>query len=247
VLPATGQLERADITLFTMAVPSRAQATGAVVAPIAERRPIWWSLGSLARRMGVDLLGGVDPDQLTEEQYVRGALAHSATVDADALLAGGPHGIDIPVEHGWVHERLPEGRWRLTPEGMLDRLAACRAPTDGLVLTPRREMGWVNSVRYGGPEEPALVRLHPADAGPAGLAPGATAVVRSAHGSLIAGVALDDNVRRGVVSITHGRLGQSAGHLTSSSEDVDPLTAMPKASGVAVTISSPPVAGSSGS
>jgi anaerobic selenocysteine-containing dehydrogenase len=101
-------------------------------------------------------------------------------------------------------------------------------------------MGWVNSVRYGGPEEPALVRLHPADAEPAGLAPGTTAAVRSAHGSLLATVALDGNVRRGVVSITHGRLGQSAGHLTSSIEDVDRLTTMPKASGVAVTISSPP-------
>jgi anaerobic selenocysteine-containing dehydrogenase len=236
VLPATGQLERADVTIFTMAVPSRAQATGPVVAPVAERRPMWWSLGSLAHRMGVDLLRGADPDQLTEEGYLRAALAHSDTVDVDDLLEAGPHGIAVPVEHGWVHEMLPEGRWRLTPDGLLARLEAHRDPTEALVLAPRREMGWVNSVRYGGPESPPLVRLHPDDADRAGLASGGPAAVRSAHGSLTATVAVDDKVRPGVVSITHGRRGHSPGELTSSVDGVDPLTAMPQASGVPVTV-----------
>ena len=45
---------------------------------------------------------------------------------------------------------------------------------------------------------------------------------------------VDRNVRTGVVSVTHGRVGQSPGQLTSSHEDVDLVTAMPQASGVAV-------------
>jgi anaerobic selenocysteine-containing dehydrogenase len=186
--------------------------------------------------MGVDLLRGADPDQLTEEGYLRAALAHSDTVDVDDLLEAGPHGIAVPVEHGWVHEMLPEGRWRLTPDGLLARLEAHRDPTEALVLAPRREMGWVNSVRYGGPESPPLVRLHPDDADRAGLASGGPAAVRSAHGSLTAAVAVDDKVRPGVVSITHGRRGHSPGELTSSVDGVDPLTAMPQASGVPVTV-----------
>ena len=49
----------------------------------------------------------------------------------------------------------------------------------------------------------------------------------------------DDHVRPGVVSMTHGR-SASPGSLISRLVDVDPLTAMPLASGVAVTIASAP-------
>ena len=139
-----------------------------------------------------------------------------------------------------MHEQLPDGRWNLAPDGMLDRLGAYEAPPDGLVLTPRREMGWNNSVHYGGPESLPLARMHPGDAAVAGLGVGGPVTVRSAHGSLQASIELDENVRRGVVSINHGRPGRSPGSLTSGVADVDPLTAMPKASGVPVTVTVEP-------
>ena len=47
---------------------------------------------------------------------------------------------------------------------------------------------------------------------------------------------VDRNVRTGVVSVTHGRDGCSPGQLTSSNNAVDPLTTMPHASGVPVTV-----------
>ncbi len=244
VLPATGELERADITLAAnLSVRSGVQATTAVVPPAAERRPVWWMLGQLSRRMGGDLLAGADPDDLTDELFLRGMLAHGP-LDADAVFAAGARGLDVEPEHGWVHETmLPGGRWRLAPPILLERLSvhAARTPTRAsaaLVLTPRREVGWSNSVRYAGRGAEAVLRLHPADAESAGLADGDRADVTSAHGSMTTVVAVDGNVRTGVASVTHSGSADGPGLLTSSAHGVDPLTGMPHASGLAVTVTS---------
>ena len=98
-------------------------------------------------------------------------------------------------------------------------------------------MGWSNSIRYGGRGDEPLVRLSPADAEAQGVANGSTVVVASAHGEVEATVVVDDSIRPGVVSMTHGHTGRSPGRLTSNDIDVDPLTAMPHASGLAVSIS----------
>ncbi len=72
VLPATGQLERADLTLAEpTSLRSGLQSTRAVVPPLADRRPVWWMFASLARRMGGDTLGGADPDTLTDDDLLR--------------------------------------------------------------------------------------------------------------------------------------------------------------------------------
>src|SRR5215217_6188527 len=107
VLPAAGQLERADLTLAEhVSMRSGIQYTPAVVAPVAERRPVWWIFGQLGRRMGIDVLGGADPDTLTDESYL------ARLVPAD-VISGGPHGVDVPHEFGWVaRDVLPDGRWR---------------------------------------------------------------------------------------------------------------------------------------
>ena len=89
VLPVTGQFERSDVTyyveLFLSAVA--AQYTPAVVAPPAERRALWWALGSLGRRLGLDILdGGINPET------ARAAIAAGADVlvAGTATFAGGP-------------------------------------------------------------------------------------------------------------------------------------------------------------
>jgi len=244
VLPATGQLERADLSLAEhVSLTSGIQATTAVVAPVAERRPTWWILGQLARRMGGDILFGADPDQLTDELFLSGLLAHGP-LDPAEVWASGPVPSLVPVEHGWVHEAmLPEGRWRIAPEVLLDRLAARDAagpPRTGdagtLSLVPRREMAWSNSVRYAGTGREPELRLHPDDARCHDLADGGRAVVTSAHGAVAVAVAVDDGVRAGTASLTHGRADASAGALTSLVHDVDALTGMPLASGVPVTV-----------
>ena len=237
VLPATGQLERADVTLAEgTAVRSCLQATRAVIPPVGQRRPVWWMLASLARRMGGDALGGADPDAITDEQYLRGLFVRSP-LEADAVFEAGPRGTDIPNEYGWVCDTLlPNGRWNIAPAVMLHRLAEHRDPRPGMVLVPRREMGWSNSVRYGGVDGEVLARISPVDAATAGVSDRDRVVLTSTNGEIAATVAVDDRAMPGVVSFTHGRRHQSPGALVSSADEVDLLTAMPRASGVPVTL-----------
>jgi anaerobic selenocysteine-containing dehydrogenase len=237
VLPAAGQLERADLSIAELtAVRSGLQSTGAVVEPVGERRPVWWALGSLARHMDRDILGGVDPDELTDELVLSGLLAHSP-VEAEIVFAAGPRGIDVPEELGWVRETmLPGGHWQVAPPVMLERLAGHVEPGRGLVLIPRREMAWSNSVRYAGTGREPVVRMHPDDAHAAGVTDGESATVTSAHGRITATVAVDPHLRVGAVSATHGHERESPGRLTSTRVEVDPLTTMPHASGLPVAV-----------
>ena len=79
-----------------------------------------------------------------------------------------------------------------------------------LVLAPRREPAWSNSVPYGAGAEAPVVRVAP------GLVPdnAATVLVTSAHGSVTATAVADPAVRPGVVSMTHGQ-GAGPGRLTT--------------------------------
>lgn len=241
VLPATGQLERADLSLTEgVLLRSGMQATGPVVAPSGARKPSWWILAQLARRHGGDLLGGVDPDVLTDEMFLSGLLGHGP-LDATEVFANGPHGTDVAIEHGWVHEQLlPDGRWRLAPVELVGRLEARGTTADeregSLLLVNRREVAWSNSIRYAGQGDEPGLRLHPVDAEALGVAGAARVRVTSAHGSIEVAAALDERVRPGTVSLTHGRGDSPSGRLTSSTVDVDPLTAMPLASGLPVTV-----------
>jgi anaerobic selenocysteine-containing dehydrogenase len=237
VLPATGQLERADVSLWpTMSMTSTMQYTPAVIAPVGQRRPTWWILSQISRRMGGDLLGGADPDSLTDEGYLRRMLEGSP-VDVDELFAGGPRGTTLPSDVGWVRrDVLVDGCWNLAPAPLVGRLDAHRPPDRGLLLTTRREFGWMNSVRYGGPAQVPVARMHPEDLAIANVHDGEHVRMRSAHGDIEVTVVADERIRRGVVSVTHGHRGASPGSLISRTVDVDPLTAMPRASALPVTV-----------
>ncbi len=243
MLPATGQLERADLTLAELtALRSGLQATPALVAPVADRRPVWWMFAALTRAMGRPTPGGVDPDDLTDEDFLRGVLAHSSLAAEDVFTAG-PRGIDTPVEYGWVHdELLHDGRWSIAPPELVARLAAYEDPAPAeFVLAPRREMPWSNSVAYGavvyGAGAPgAAVRMSPA----AVHDPDGVVWLETANGRIAATYVADPAVRDGVVSITHGHPGANPGDLTSGNADVDLLTAMPLVSGLNVSVARAP-------
>ena len=243
VLPASGQLERADMTLAEhVAIRSGTQSTHAVVPAVADRRSVWWMLASLSAEMGLTLMPGIDPSTAIDEQFLGALLAHSP-LTAEAVFEAGPRGIDTPVEFGWVRETmLPGGHWQIAPRVMLDRLAAhqFQIGTRSLVMTPRREMGWSNSVRFTKQGDGPILRLHIDDARAAGVAEGRSVEVASDHGTITATVAIDENIRAGLVSLTHGHEGQSPGRLTSSRVGVDPLTTMPHASGLTVTVTVTP-------
>ena len=237
VLPATGQLERADLALAEqVAFRSGMQFTPAVVAPVAERRPVWWILGSLAARTDRPMFGGTPIEVLTEEAFLSGLLGHGP-LDASTVIAAGPRGIDLEPEYGWVRERMtPDGRWSIAPPTFVARLALHAGPETGLVLIPRRESAWSNSVRFAGDGDEPVVIVHPDEGKRRDIAEGDWVAVTSAHGSLVATVSFDSTIRPGVVSVTHGHPGSLTGALTSSSVGVDPITAMPRASGLPVRL-----------
>jgi anaerobic selenocysteine-containing dehydrogenase len=237
VLPATGLLERADVSMWpTMAMDSTVQHTSAVVAPVGERRPTWWMLTQLARRLGIDLLRGADPDTLCDDDVLRHLLT-TAPVPFDDLVEGGPRGVSLTTEVGWLRrDFLRDGCWNLTPPQLLARLVDHRPPEGDLMLTTRREVGWINSVRYQGLEDLPVARMNPEDVTRFELCDGGRARVGSEHGSVEVSIVADPNVRRGVLSMTHGHRGSSPGSLISRGVDVDALTAMPRASGLPVTV-----------
>ena len=82
----------------------------------------------LARRLDLDVLGGVDPDECDDETLLRGIAARSRG-GYDELADAGPHGVSAPDAYGWVHERvLPDGRWRLAPDEMVHDSARSEIP-----------------------------------------------------------------------------------------------------------------------
>ncbi len=95
-------------------------------------------------------------------------------------------------------------------------------------------MAWSNSVVYGATPAGAVVRMHPGAA--SGDADADTVTLTTEHGSITAHVAYDETVREGVVSITHGHAAENPGDLTSENVDIDALTAMPRASGLDVSV-----------
>lgn len=239
VLPATGQLERADFTLsINYSVRPAVQSTAAVVEPAGERRPGWWVFGELARRMDPESPLAAFGSMGSDERFIRTMVAASG-FDVDALFDAGPHGLDLPASTEWILDWLPEGRWNLAPVVLVDRLAAWRAPaTDRLFVIPRRDGIWNNSVRYGRSKEPSVVHLHPNDAASLGVVEGAAVEVSSDNGTLTSHVHLDATLRPGVVTVGHGRIDESPGRLTSPTVEIDALTSMPLMSGVPVTVRS---------
>lgn len=240
VLPTTAQLERADLSMLeNVAIRNGTAFTAAVVGAGASRRPAWWVLAQLGRRLGLDLLGGDrDPDDLGDLDVLRD-LARGARQSFDRIMAGGPHGTATEPRPGWVRDTvLPGGRWRLASPALITRLgeAGARAPSPPrLVVVPRRQPRTMNATTYG-TADPAEIALHPLDAAEAGVGAARSVRVTSRWGSIEGRLREDDRIGRGTVALTHGRAELSVAALISPTADVDPLTGMPLTSGVEVTI-----------
>jgi anaerobic selenocysteine-containing dehydrogenase len=250
VLPVAGQLERADVTAFVELFLSAVavQRTPAVVAPAGERRPLWWVLGSLARRLGRDVLdSGLDPATADEAAVMDAFLARLGADPSDTDVAEGAvarvDGTARP--YGWVTgHALPDGRWRLAPVPLLDQLARLEAGPGrpALVLVPRRVVRRMNSavgdrVATAPRPEDTAVLVHPDDAAAVGVGDGDPVRIRSAVGELVTEVRLRPDLVPGTVSVPHGLPGRNVSLLTGARPgSVDPLTGMIVQSGLPVTV-----------
>jgi anaerobic selenocysteine-containing dehydrogenase len=259
LLPATDQLERADLTwlLDSYQLAVAAQYTDAVVPAVADRRPPWWMFASLARRLGFSVLpGDPDPDTIDDRAVLEPLVGRSR--DGAALLAAPTAVVASGAVFGWVHERvLPEGGWRLAPAPLLTQLTTVLTRTGvtspryerksdagseggGLTLVAHRRLRMMNSQfrDIGAPgaavEQPGVL-AHPDVVARLGGV-GTAVVVTSEHGALDGTLVADHRLRPDVIAIAHGFGDENVSLLTSADHDIDPLTGMVHQSGVPIQI-----------
>ena len=242
VFPCPDPLERPDFIAPIQLSMVFAHYTSRAVAPLAERRPMWWSLGKVAERMGLSILpGDAGPDSFCEDDLFR-AMVRGTPVSWETLQEAAGSPVEFVRHDRWVEETvLPDGRWDLAPDLLVDRFDhAMRRPGHDLVLGNRREMSHTNStLAWGvtGVQTPRpFVYLNPDDATSRGLADGQAVEVRTAHGAVVGAARIDHNLAPGTVVVPHGFSDPNVGHLTAVDVDVDPLTGMPTLVGVAVTV-----------
>ncbi|HEY7106188.1 MAG TPA: molybdopterin-dependent oxidoreductase [Acidimicrobiia bacterium] len=241
VLPCPGPLERADVVTPIHLSGVFAQYVQPAVDARGERRPMWWSIASLAQRMGVHLLpNGAGPDSCTDEDALRPLVADDAIWDA--LLAANGAPVRAPRRERWVErDVLPDGRWDVAPAPLVARLDhAIERPAHPLVLGNRREVHHTNSTlawpSEDGTEPTTFVYVSPGDAAEALVDDGDRVVVTSPFGELEAHARIDESMARGTLVVPHGFSDPNVGHLTATDFDVDPLSGMPTLVGVPVSI-----------
>ncbi|MGH8973127.1 MAG: molybdopterin-containing oxidoreductase family protein [Acidimicrobiia bacterium] len=246
VLPVAGQLERHDITSFldlSFPFPFVQYGPPAVEAPPG-RRPMWRVFAGLGRRMG---LAGFERAEDTDDEALVAASASRARVPWETIRAA-PSGLaqaGAPGPGWLIPGRLPRGRLDLAPAELVAELGRFGESNGGgngaLVLVNRRLSRQSNSVLRHSPRQRArpphpTLLMHPEDAARLRLADGDRVSVSSAYGETSAEVEVTEAIRPGVVSLPHAWDTPGVNRLTSAAGDVDPLTGMPRFSGLAVTV-----------
>jgi anaerobic selenocysteine-containing dehydrogenase len=236
VVATTWSTERSDVI---SALYPRMYFTPALVAPGSDRRHSWWILGQLGRRLGIDLFdGGLDVETCDDLDVAR-LFASRLTSSPDDLFAAGPNGLDWPVRPGWFHEKvLPDGRWRLAPVALVDRLS--RVWDDdadgGARLIAGRIRDNVNAAVYApGTGRPPEFRVSGALAQEHGLADGHRIRVDSPSGDLEGAVVVDTGLSGRTVWISHGWVELNVNQLTDA-RNIDPLTGQPVFTGIPVKV-----------
>lgn len=234
VLPTKDPLERPDITLHDI-LSSRVsvQHTPAVVAPVGERRSMWWVFAEIGRRLGHDLSSLGDPATSTDDDVLAVLLAGARAGYAEVAATGWAEAPrELPAR--WVDDHIERmGGWRLAPPLLVAQLAALEPPPP-LVMVPRRQRRKLNGqLDYLG--ERADILINPTDGEAADIVDGQPVIVRSRNGELTGIARIDGTIRRGAVSIPHGHRDANVNRLTSK-DDIDVVTGMVRYSGIAVSL-----------
>lgn len=247
VFPLTSQLERLDLwTVNEVIGPAYPQLLRPVVEAPFERRSSVHLFAQIARRLGADgmVTGGLDPDTASDEDVLESWMGR-ARHSIEELRAAMPYGIAYDRKSPWALARaVPEGRWRIAPDVLLQRLPGLLAgigrQAEGypLLLTCGRQVRRVNSMenaqRPRDNEAPDL-RIAPDDARQLGVAAGDMVRLLSANGALEVRAALDERMRSGVVSLPHGWDEANTGRLTDARR-IDRETGQPQMTAIPVAI-----------
>jgi anaerobic selenocysteine-containing dehydrogenase len=234
VLPTKDPLERPDITIHDiLSSHVSVQYTPAVVAPVGERRSMWWVFAEIGRRLGYDMGSLGDPDTSTDDDVLKVLLAGART-KYDEVAATGWAEVPQELPAQWVEDHIGRmGGWRLAPPLLVDQLAALEPPAP-LVFVPRRQRKKLNGQLDFLGELPEIL-IHPDDGTDAGIANGDKVTVRSSTGELTGIAKVDNSMRRGAVSIPHGHHVANVNRLTNK-DDIDVVTGMVRYSGIPVSL-----------
>lgn len=245
LLPAVDALERADLpTLldnYQLAVAT--QFTPAMVAPVAQRWPVWRMFAGLGERLGLDVLGGGLTAATASDEALLTPIAKRSRGGADTVFAARSGVVASGAVFGWVRRLLPEGRWQLAPKPLVYQLKTAAAPGGGqLQLIAHRQLGTMNSQLRELAE--ITVHVHPVKAAELG-GDGTAVEIRGTHGTVRGIVRGDAHLAPDAVTIPHGWAAPNVSGLTSAEDDIDPLTGMVLQSAIQVNITTagPPAKG----
>jgi anaerobic selenocysteine-containing dehydrogenase len=238
VLPVAAMFERSDVTrnkVHSAFAPALLPLPGDV-------RPSWWVWAQLGRRLGVDVLGGVPLEDCSDDALNSQVLS-DAREPAELFFARGTHGVFHPRMWGWLHDHaLPEGRWRIAPPPLIDRLNELAAEShEGarqMLFVSQRVVRAHNAVRYTTSadqhRDPTVLNIHPVDAAANAISEGSAVRVRNGTRTITASASLNDRVAPGTVSLTHGGTAPNVADLIDPS--ADPLTGQPVFSAFPVAV-----------
>lgn len=238
VLPSTGQLEMSDIVLWDFMNPAEySRYAPRVVEPSGERKPLWWILRELARRLDIDV--GLS-DSIADDDDVMRPMMAQARADFDAVKASPVAVVSPGRTYGWIHRHLPGGRWRFDDPELLAQLAEARPGEDAMLLVPHRQKNKLNGQMSDGtanPRRPDLPQLsiNPDDAAALGIAEGDAVTVATQAGSVTVPARIDPRHRRGVTSLPHGFGDHNVNRLTSV-DSIDRLSGMVRLGAFPVTL-----------
>jgi anaerobic selenocysteine-containing dehydrogenase len=245
VLPAAGQLERADLPwlldAYQLAVAT--QYTPAVVPIGANRQAMWHTFAALGALLGVDVLPRSVPLADATDELLLAQVTARSRGGADEVFAARSGTVHSGAVFGWVHERvLDSGRWRIAPPQLVAQFAAAlaehraRPDTTSLRLIPQRQLRKMNSQLRDVGERTDDVRVHAHPSAMGDLAEGARVVVESPFGSTVGVLHLDATLAPRAVSIPHGWDTTNVCALTDTDAEIDPHSGMVWQSGIPVTV-----------
>ena len=220
-LPATDWLERADINSISLGFQPEpyVQYVDAVVSPKFERKEEWWIFASLEQRLGLPSI--LDQDEVNPLAKADRQLAQSGLSLAELAAAPSRTIVLESAEPALLFELGVQNPDRLIdccPALFADALARADSIFDALSseagdqlkLITLRTNYMVNSWFHNMPSlkrEQALdnpLYMHPDDAERLDLENRCEVRVANDYGAVIATIAIDDNLRPGVVAMTHG-------------------------------------------
>ena len=233
VLPATGQLERADITLAELTA-LEARAAGDATRRRARSPSAGRSGGcspALNRAMGRATPGG-RPRPAPTSDTCAACCATRRSTPTTCSRPGRTASTRRSSTAGCTTSCWPTAAGASRRRPLLERLAAYVDPEPAAVrarATARDGVEQLDRLRRGAGRSR---RSH----APGRRRDGCRRRSRPATAASRPRIAADPTVRAGVVSITHGHLDENPGDLTSGDIDVDPLTAMPRVAGLEVRV-----------